>query len=118
MRGVVIMDVSNKLRVLSEYNRYFDAIPLVEKGSLPLKEERAKMRLVAFIVGRNNGVDEGVVLKKMCEIRDLDMNLIPPLYKAAQETGVSMDYLMDYSKIQMLYEQGAILKFENFLKGF
>ena len=102
-------------KYLLEYCRYFEPIPLGEKGSLPLKEERAKMRVVAFVVGRNIGVDEGLVLRKMCLIRDLDMDMIPPLYQAVKILGISMDYLMDYNKMQMLYEQGAILRFERFL---
>ena len=109
------MSVVDKTNRLFMYNRLFNAIPLVDDKALPLGLERAKMRIVAFLVGRNNGVDEGAVLKKMCSIRGLDMDTIPPLYKAAQTTGVSLDYIMDFGKTQLLYQQGAILKFETFL---
>ena len=114
------MKMSNavNLACLSRYKTLFNAIPIGDKKVLPLAEERAKMRIVAFIIGRNRGISEDIVLSTMCNIRDLDITKIPNLMQALQTLHIRQDYIMDYNKIQMLYEQGAIMTFENFLCTF
>lgn len=97
-----MIDTSTKLRYLSLFNAY----PLVDNKAMPnLSMERAKMVLVANVISKTHGMKEKKVLEKMCAVRGLNMDLLPTLFEATRITGVSLDFLNDYSKIQYLYER-------------
>ena len=46
----------------------------------------------------------------MCAIRGLNMDLMPTLFEATRITGVSLDFINDYGKIQFLYERNPAMQ--------
>lgn len=108
-----MVDTSFKL----QYMRLFNAYPIVDKKAMPnLTMERAKMVLVASIMERTHGVPAQMFLAKMCEVRGLSINSMPTLYEAARHTGVRLDFINDYGKIQYLFERNPVMNdLPNFL---
>ena len=101
-----MVDSSTKLRYLSLFNAY----PVVDNKAMPnLTMERSKIVLVANIMERTHGVPANMFLNKMCQIRGLSMNSLPSLYEACQHTGVRLDFINDYGKIQYLFERNPAM---------
>lgn len=102
-----MIDSSAKL----QYLRLFNAYPIVDNKAMPnLTMERAKMVLVANIMERTHGVPANMFLNKMCQIRGLSASSLPNLYEAARYTGVRLDFINDYGKIQYLYERNPVME--------
>lgn len=102
-----MIDTSTKLRYLSLFNAY----PLVDNKAMPnLSMERAKMVLVANVISKTHNMREKKVLEKMCIIRGLNIDLMPTLFEATRITGVSLDFINDFGKIQFLYERNPAMQ--------
>ena len=101
--------VGNNIK--SQYRYLFNNYPLVDMKPLDnLKLERAKTVLVARAIHNTTGLDEQEILSRMCKIRGICLDALPSLIEACRVTGVRLDFINDYNKLQYLYERSVAMQ--------
>ena len=102
------------------FERLFNSYPIIDTCPMPnLTLKRAKMVIVADIIGKTmRNISSKKALEIMCDISDLSIDAMPDLATACRNSGVSLSFINDYSKIQYLFEcnQYSMESLPNFLE--